>query len=273
MRFISFCAMLSPRIKHFPVLAGLCCALVAGCDPGPSSPLDEQKDPHFLRGRNYASALDYEAAIKSFEEAIRANPNNASAHKELGLLYYEKRKNYARAIYHLDRLLELRPNDDLAATLREYIVNCKRSLASEVAQLPASQAMQRTLEELQKAKDENAQLRQQNEQLRAQLFQLQQNSEAARRVTPNPTMIRSGTNTATTGMPPAVTPLPPQQPDLIVTNQAPVVEMRTHTVKAGETPASIAKLYRVSADKLMAANPGLNPRRMQIGQELKIPPR
>jgi LysM repeat protein len=48
---------------------------------------------------------------------------------------------------------------------------------------------------------------------------------------------------------------------------------RTHKVQAGETPASIARKYGVSLEALLAANPGLNPRRMQIGQTLNVPPR
>ncbi len=255
------------------MVLALCCAVLSGCTPGAPTPLDEEKDPHFLRGRNYISARDFDGAIRSFEEAIRANPNSASAHKELGLLYYENRKDYARAIYHLQRLLELRPEDDLAASLREYIVNCKRSLASEVAQLPASQAMQRKLEELQKVKDENTLLRAQNEQLRAQMIQLQQISEAARRMTPNPTVIHPPTNASSA--PPV--PAPPLQTPLSATPAPPESETpapapaRTHTVKAGEFPGTIARQYGISVDKLLSANPGVDPRRMQIGQVLKIP--
>jgi LysM repeat protein len=44
-------------------------------------------------------------------------------------------------------------------------------------------------------------------------------------------------------------------------------------VKGGETPTSIARQYGTSVAKLLAANPGLKPARMQIGEELKIPPR
>jgi LysM repeat protein len=49
--------------------------------------------------------------------------------------------------------------------------------------------------------------------------------------------------------------------------------MRTHKVKRGDNPTSIARQYGVTVPKLLAANPGLKPARMQIGDELKIPPR
>ena len=46
---------------------------------------------------------------------------------------------------------------------------------------------------------------------------------------------------------------------------------RTHTVTAGETALRIARRYGVSLDALLAANPGLEPRRMHVGQVLNIP--
>jgi LysM repeat protein len=46
---------------------------------------------------------------------------------------------------------------------------------------------------------------------------------------------------------------------------------RTHKVQSGETPFSIARKYRINVETLLSANPGLNPRRMQIGQMLNLP--
>ena len=46
---------------------------------------------------------------------------------------------------------------------------------------------------------------------------------------------------------------------------------RTHTIRAGDSPYSIAKQYGVKLDALMAANPGINPQRLKVGQTLNIP--
>lgn len=46
---------------------------------------------------------------------------------------------------------------------------------------------------------------------------------------------------------------------------------RTHTVRSGETLDAIARRYRTSVRELERANPGLNPRRLQIGQRLRLP--
>jgi len=52
-----------------------------------------------------------------------------------------------------------------------------------------------------------------------------------------------------------------------------VASRRTHRVQAGETPMAIARRYNVKLDALLSANPGLNPKRLQIGQSLVIPNR
>jgi LysM repeat protein len=47
---------------------------------------------------------------------------------------------------------------------------------------------------------------------------------------------------------------------------------QTYTVQAGDIPATIAEQFGVSVDALMAANPGVDARNLQIGQVLVIPP-
>jgi membrane-bound lytic murein transglycosylase D len=46
---------------------------------------------------------------------------------------------------------------------------------------------------------------------------------------------------------------------------------RTHRVRSGETMSGIARRYGVSAAALQAANSGVNPRRMRVGQTLRVP--
>jgi LysM repeat protein len=47
--------------------------------------------------------------------------------------------------------------------------------------------------------------------------------------------------------------------------------VRTHTVAAGETLASIARKSGVSLTALQAANPGVTPKKMKVGQVLNVP--
>jgi LysM repeat protein len=46
---------------------------------------------------------------------------------------------------------------------------------------------------------------------------------------------------------------------------------RTHTVAAGETLASIARKSGVSLTALQAANPGVTPKKLKVGQVLNVP--
>ena len=47
-------------------------------------------------------------------------------------------------------------------------------------------------------------------------------------------------------------------------------EIRTHTVEVGESFWTIAKIYDMSIDELIAANPDKNPEKIQIGDEVKL---
>ena len=61
-----------------------------------------------------------------------------------------------------------------------------------------------------------------------------------------------------------VTPAKPTQPK--------ISPARTHTVLAGETLAAVARKHNVSLTALQAANPGVSPKKMRVGQSLNLPP-
>ena len=46
---------------------------------------------------------------------------------------------------------------------------------------------------------------------------------------------------------------------------------KQHVVKRNETLASIARAHRVRLESILAANPTLQPKRLQPGQTIKIP--
>jgi LysM repeat protein len=126
-------------------------------------------------------------------------------------------------------------------------------------------------------------LRTQNAALRSQLEQLQ-----AQLVARPPTATGPGQNVSPTREPsapsvmipgnvasaPAYNPRP--APVISTTNRvgnsaASTGRTRTHAVKPGETATSIARQYSIKPGALLSANPGLDPRRMRIGQVLNIP--
>src|ERR1043166_2161967 len=240
--------------KNF-VLLGLLLGLT-GCPLANDSPQDEEKDPHFLSGRGRVNSQDYKGAVEEFERALEVNPRSAAAHFELAVLYENQIKDFAAAIYHYERHLQLRPASPYARTAREHIRACKVDLAKTEFVLPAAQGMQHDLE---RAQNENLQLKRQIEMLQAQL---------ASRAAPLPGTNRTVTSPpAPTIVPPAATPTdrPPER------TRAPE-RPRVHVVKSGDTASAIARQYGVKLNALMAANPNVDARRLKVGQSLNIPP-
>src|SRR4051812_8136937 len=118
-------------LRRLLILAPLALGL-SGCIPGADGPVDEEKDPYFLAGKSRLSSMEYDSAAVAFENALLSNPKSASAHLELGLLYEEKKANYAAAIYHYQKHLELRPESNMADTVKLHIYSCTLELAKTV---------------------------------------------------------------------------------------------------------------------------------------------
>ena len=235
------------------LLAGL---VANGCLP--SAPSDEEKEPYFMAGKSRVNTMDFKGAIDSFEKAVELNPKSASAHFELGWLYDQKESDPAAAIYHYERYLKLLPNSVKQEMIKTRILACKQQLAQTVSLGPVTEKQQREFEQL---VEETKRLRGDLEKWRAYALWLQNltnqsgtGSPATRVVQP----IIAGTspsNPGTSSRPPVT----------------PAASSRTHIVKTGETPTVIARKYGLKVDTLMAANPGLDPRRLRIGQALTIP--
>lgn len=235
------------------LLAGL---LLGGCLP--SAPEDEEREPYYLAGKGRENAMDYTGAIRYFEKAIEVNPKSASAHFELASIYDSREPDPAAAIYHYEHYLKLTPKSGKEDIVRTRIMACKQQLAQGVSLGPVNEKVQHELELL--ALD-NKRLREELDKWRAYALQLQ-----------------ALTNQAAAPPARAAQASGPSQPALsIATNPSrptppPPAAARTHIVKAGERPGSIARMYGIKLEALMAANPRLDTRHMKVGQTLSIPP-
>lgn len=255
--------MISFRWLHTACALALA-ATLAGCLPTGSGG-DEEKETHFQTGRARVNGMDYGGAIEAFQKALEVNPHSGAAHFELGWLFADKQPDPAAAIYHYERYLALRPNAENAETIRQHIFRLKQDLAKAVLPLPSTPGVQRQLEQLM---EENRRLQGELERWRV---------EFANRGLPLPTNPPSG-NVVGRSSPGPVVPggnpsqlvVPPPRPQASAGNPA-TPAARIHRVQAGETPSSIAKKYNVKLGALLAANPGLNPNRMQVGQAVKVP--
>jgi len=237
--------------------------LATGCLPSSQTQLDEEKEPHFLEGKRRLNARDYKGASESFEKAIQVNPQSASAHFELAVLCQQAKQDFAGAIYHFQHFLELRPRSDYAEIVKQKILACKQELARTVALGPVTQSMQHDFEQV---VEENKRLRDELEACHANLTAFQQwrsnqtstpilVMRAPQTINPRLQAAAPASNAAV-----AARAVPPAAPGA-----------RTHTIKPGETPTVIARKYGVRVDALMAANPNLDARRLQIGQTLNLP--
>lgn len=253
------------RDKTFRVVLALVCGLaLCGCNPPGQGVADEEKEPQFLIGRSRVNAMNFGGAIEAFEQALEKNPQSGAAHFELGWLYAEKEADAAAAIYHYQKYLKLRPTAANGDTIKEHIFRLKQELAKGVLPVPASNEMQKQLEQL---VDENRKL---NEELIHLKSSVTIPSAAANRPIVNPQPSRT-TSTAQSTQMRVTPPAPPQDATRQVASSA--ASRRQHRVQAGETPSSIARRYNVKLESLLTANPSLNPRRLQVGQSLAIPGR
>jgi LysM repeat protein len=241
--------------------------VLCGCGPAGLTQSDEQKEPHFLAGKSRISTMDYEGAIECFEKALQVNPQSASAHFELGWLYDQEESDPSAAIYHYDRYLRLCSKADNAELIKQRILICKQELARTVSLGPITERQQRDFEQL---SEEKKRLIQENQTLHedldkwiayARTLQALTNRAVSSR-SPQTSDLRAATSGAVSPPNPTGSTRPAQGTASI---------SHTHTVKPGENPNLIARQYGIKLDVLMAANPGVNPRRLQVGQSLNIP--
>jgi LysM repeat protein len=245
--------------------------LLPGCGPVGLSQSDEQKEPHFLAGKSRFSTMDYEGAIECFEKALQVNPQSASAHLELGCLYDQKENDPAAAIYHYSHYLKLCPNAGNADLIKQHILTCKQELASTVSLAPVTEKFQHEFEQL---TVDNKRLTEENKKLQDDLAQWTAYARSLQALTN-----RSYTTPVSSRVAQSADPAGPGASGLDTSSPytgnhptaTTVAPGHTHTVKPGETPTLIARMYGIKLGVLMAANPGLNPKRLHVGQALSIP--
>jgi len=255
------------RTNSIRIVLVLCAGLVlCGCQQTSSGLADEEKEPQFLIGRNQVNAMNFSGAIEAFQRALEMNPHSSAAHFELGWLYAEKQTDEAAAIYHYQQYLKLRPGANNAEMIQQIILRLKQELARAALPIPPSSDIQRQMENL---AAENRRLQGEVDQLRRTLAQ----NEVSRATLSSPTVARvSSPVPAPVTQPTTVRSVSSSQvgaaPPRLAAN---ATSAQSHRVKPGETPASIARQYRVSLDALLDVNPGLNARRIQIGQNIMLP--
>ena len=231
------------------------CGLIwGGCSPAGPGVTDESREPQYLIGLSRVNAKNFEGAVEAFQQALEANPKSAAAHFQLGCLYAEKVLDPAAAIYHYEQFLKRQPKDSNADMIRKQIIGLKHDLAEAILPMPLTPREKKKLEELTA----------ENRQLHADLERLRNETAASAGPTnqsPKPINSISGDSLAHDSLPPANSSR----------SVSPSIGGRTYKVMSGDTPSSIARRHSIKVESLLAANPGLNPKRMRIDQNLTIP--
>jgi LysM repeat protein len=284
------------------ILIFVFCCCLSGCLPMSDAPADDEKDPNFIEGRNHYNMMDWKGAVEAYERAVQANPRNAQAHFELGVLYQERIKDPVSAAFHYQKHLELRPNSPYREAIKPRLDACKMEIAKTVTFVVVGQEVHKDLARL--TKDLND-AKQQIETLHGQLaatprvvtqwmkftvtnyFTNYMQVASAQSFTQPSRMANTLARTNTTQQP-HVTPLPPAKTNTThraasALSSGPVTradirppaaatpKVRTYTVRSGETMAEIARKFGVPLPKVQAANPTVQPRSMKAGQTLNIP--
>lgn len=294
------------------ILVFILCCLLGGCLPNSEGPVDEEKDPNFIEGRNHENMMDWKGAVEAFERAVQANPRNASAHFWLGVLYQDRMNDPISAAYHYQKHLELRPNSGYLEPARQRLQGCKMDIAKTVTFVVVNQDIHRDLKnltnELVAAKKEIDALHGQiavKPTVVTQWMKFTVTNTVPVYYQPTNAYAQQQARTATTNIAaqtarPAgntaarVTPLPaPATNTLRRVEQRPAATFaqsqnrttaelraqvpstqtrpRAYVVKPGETMAEVARRTGVNLQRLQAANPTIEPRRLRAGQTLNIP--
>jgi len=223
-------------------------------------PVDETRSRWFEDGINKKKAEQFEEAAASFNRVLETRPRSAPTHWELGLLYADQLDEYATAIYHFNRFKEISPSDTRTRIAEEKIISCKKQIADEIPQISRDQVTHQIISERNELRQEKQRLLNDRSALQAQVDQLK---SLVARLEGRPEPPPAATTTTSTVKATTAKPAPTK----------PTYELpSTHTVSSGDTFYSIASRYHLNAKELERANPSVNPKRMQIGQVIKLPP-
>ena len=276
---------------------------LVGCNLSDKEELthDDSSNPHYKQAQNDLENNNPSGAAADYETALNADAKLAGAHYELGLIYGDKLGDPIASIYHFKRYLEMDPTSPKADEVKGLIDKQSQAFAASLPNQPAQ-----TSDDYARLQADNAALKKQSDDAMQTIAQLQAQlsrhhghlalraSRTAELSGTTPVIPVSTDSAATvpatnasadapraaavdTNSPDVNTPTTPVVPG--ATNApaaASTAPARSYTVVKGDKIWKIAKrMYpgdtKNGVDKILAANPGLDPKKLKIGQVLVIP--
>jgi LysM repeat protein len=147
--------------------------------------------------------------------------------------------------------LKFDPKAPNADVVNQRILACKQQLAADVMAMPTAPAALKQIEQLTEA----------NQKLQADLAYYS-NQWATAKMNPGVSQNNS---------PPAQNANPLPSTSIQNVSAQPAINSHTHTIAAGETLAAIARKSGVKLNALLAANPGVNPKKLRVGETVNLP--
>lgn len=271
-----------------PALCVLCLILVS-CSKDYTG--KEKTHPVFVKASSAQNSGDYTTAAKLYEEFLLAAPKSAETHMRLATIYGDNLDAPVKAIYHYEKVIELRPDDTVNNdNIRSFVSVARKKLFDQLKvqyhDAQKENAMKTELEQTKKQldayKEYSAKLLNRYkacvERLRMYMRQgrqIQRNQgRKAVQKTPAAEKNPAGNSTASAGRKAEAKSTASAVKSASAAGNSKI--LGKHTVKKGESLHSISRKYYGSARyyKLIAqANKGKLPANLgvRIGQVLLIP--
>lgn len=267
--------------NSFFILLCMILAWSGGCGWLGPGRVSETNDPHYRLGLNRKNSGNVDGAIAAFEKALQTNPYSAAAHAELGWIYYQDRNDPAAAIFHFRKFEQFSQDKNKAEFIGTYIESCKQQLAREVTLVPVNDA--KLLDEFNQLNEKKNELIDQNLKLRAEITrlnsQLEEMAQRQRRASSAAQQEIAAANTLTMGSSSqtseqsSVLNRPSTRRFSPPTNRSTTPSVRTYTIQKRDNFYSIGRRFNISVNAIQAANPSVNPKRLQPGQVINLPAR
>lgn len=233
------------------VAAALLLTLASGCrKSGGVSDAMELREPLIRRAKAKCEIGDKDGAIACLNEVLDRKPRLAQAQLEIALLYDDYRQDYARAIYHYQRYLELRPDTEKRKMIEDLIHKAKISFAVSMAQMfpLGGKKMDELLQE-------NARLQSELREVRSHLAQMLAAGAAAKPGGGAP------------GPAKEIKPIPPgASPTGMVYRVQACDTLSSIAAKFWQDPRQWNRIYEANQNVISNAS------RLRVGQVLVIPP-
>ncbi len=238
--------------------------LVTGC-PMPKNGVGKN-NPLYQEAQS-VSESDPRRAVKLLERALTGDPTLADAHRALGDLFYSGKggiQNYASAIHHYEKYLALEPDSPWKGNIQDQIERAYLELArSGVMSVAVTETEIEAERLLNSALTEKEGLEDRVKELEAEVARLQSEIDSARGepgASETSVEVAETTRGESRGNAESRTRGADRAPAVV-----------THTVNRGETFYSIGRKYGFTAAQMMAANPGVRPNSIRVGQRVRIP--